>query len=245
MALNKESNGYIIGFATIMVVVVGALLAFIAMSLKPIQNENVQNEKKQYILKAIDVNVERAAASKAFDEYVTKRVILSYDGKIISEKTGAINKTDLEDAFNINLLKEYKTLPVEERNYPLFVCEKDGEEFYVIPTMGTGLWAAVWGYIGFEKDFNTIYDAVFDHKSETPGLGSEIATDMFADQFKGKTIAEGGSYTSIEVVKPGAPLNNHKVDGISGGTFTSVGVDEMIRRTAKVYYDYFQNNQSI
>ena len=246
MAINKESNGYIIGFATVMVVVVGALLAFIAMALKPAQTENVQNEKKQYILKAIDVNVDRAIAGAEFNKYVKRRVIMSYDGKVVSDKSGEISKTDLEDAFNIDLLKEYKTISnKEERNYPLFICEKEGKTYYVVPTMGTGLWAAVWGYIGFEQDFNTIYSAVFDHKSETPGLGSEIATDMFSDQFKGKALASGGKYKSVRVVKPGVPLDNHSVDGISGGTFTSVGVDEMIKRTAEVYYNYFQNNKTI
>ena len=40
MAMDKESNAYTIIFATIMVVVVGGLLAFLAISLKERQEAN-------------------------------------------------------------------------------------------------------------------------------------------------------------------------------------------------------------
>ena len=50
MAINKDSNTYTIGFAIILVVLVGGLLAMIANGLKPIQDENLVNEKKQNIL---------------------------------------------------------------------------------------------------------------------------------------------------------------------------------------------------
>ncbi|MCB0779403.1 MAG: FMN-binding protein, partial [Flavobacteriales bacterium] len=33
----------------------------------------------------------------------------------------------------------------------------------------------------------------------------------------------------------------HGVDGISGGTITSDGVDEMLQRTLAVYVDFFQS----
>ena len=70
--------------------------------------------------------------------------------------------------------------------------------------MGKGLWAGVWGYIGLESDGRTISGAVFDHKSETPGLGAEISKDFFSDQFIEKTIVdETGKYTPVKVVKPG------------------------------------------
>ena len=50
MGVNKDSNTYTITFAVILVVFVGGLLAMIANGLKPIQDENLKNEKKQYKL---------------------------------------------------------------------------------------------------------------------------------------------------------------------------------------------------
>jgi Na+-transporting NADH:ubiquinone oxidoreductase subunit C len=248
MAINRDSNGYTILFAVIMVTVVGGILAFLATALKPAQEANVRNEKMQNILQAIGIEatngISRKDAGTQFNEYVVERVTLDFEGNEISRKSNQEAIEGEDDAFNIDLLKEYKTIKSkEERNYPLFICESNGEKFYVVPVLGKGLWAAVWGYVGLKEDGTTINGAVFDHKSETPGLGAEISKDIFEKQFIGKTIEEAGKYAPIKVLKPGLELGIHEVDGISGGTFTSVGVKEMLERTLVVYYDYFNNKK--
>ncbi len=248
MALNKESNGYVITFSIVMVVVVGALLATVAMALQPAQKANVQKEKMANVLQAAGMrDATMAEAEELFKKHVVKRVILDFHGNI---KEGTeltvddpIESGNENDAFNVDLLKEYKNeKDPKKRNYPLYVCEIDGETMYVAPVQGQGLWAAVWGYISLDADGKTIKGAVFDHKSETPGLGAEIANDAFEKSFIGKTIAEGEEFTSVSVIKPGPELDEHSVDGISGGTFTSVGVDEMISRTMVVYYNFLIEN---
>ena len=51
--MNKNSNIYIIVYATVMVVVVATLLAVAALSLQKRQNENMLGEKKQAILSSL------------------------------------------------------------------------------------------------------------------------------------------------------------------------------------------------
>jgi len=270
MGINKDSNAYTVIFATAMVVIVGGLLAFVSTSLKPLQEDNVRNEKKQLILKAIGSeetkSITREDAGVQFEKYVVERLILDYEGNIL-EGTRLTNKTPVdiksdEDAFAVDLTKEYKKLVqpltnkftgdelktklTEEKNihYPLFVCKVKDKKYFVIPVMGKGLWAGVWGYIGLQADGRTISGAAFDHKSETPGLGAEISKDFFSVQFVGKTIVDTtGNYTPVKVVKPGTVVPGPYVDGISGGTFTSVGVDEMMKRTLVVYHKFFQNEE--
>ena len=248
MAVNKDSNIYTIVFAIILVVIVGGLLAFISTSLKPMQEENLKNEKKQYILNCLPglKGIARNDAGGVFSKYVKERIILDFNSSIVenSNKKGEIDSKDLLDAFNIDLLKESKTIAdISKRNYPLFICEVDGKKYYVAPLMGKGLWAAVWGYISLDSEGTIIEGAVFDHKSETPGLGAEITQDFFEDQFIGKSIDENGEYSKIEVKKPGNELNSHQVDGISGGTFTSVGIEDMMTDALEVYYNYIRNNK--
>ena len=89
---------------------------------------------------------------------------------------------------------------------------------------GNGLWGPIWGYIGIAADGKTVVGAVFDHKSETPGLGAEITTDKYQSQYKGKLIGE-------------------KVDAIAGATRTSKGVEDMIEQTMKLYLPYFEGNE--
>ncbi|MCB0770162.1 MAG: NADH:ubiquinone reductase (Na(+)-transporting) subunit C, partial [Flavobacteriales bacterium] len=152
------------------------------------------------------------------------------------------------DAFGLDVLKQYKdwkagVVKAEEMKYPVYKAQKDGQMLYVLPMMGTGLWGPVWGYLSVKDDGRTINGSTFDHKGETPGLGAEIATPIFEEPFEGKTFTdEEGAYTGIKVYKGGAGTTDpHGVDGISGGTITSQGVDEMLMRTLAIYDLYLKS----
>lgn len=233
MALDKNSNAFTFGFAIIMVIVVGAALSFTAMSLKPMQDENAADKKRIDILGAIKVDANRENAQKLYTDYIKSSVVLDNNGQV---KEGV-------EAFNVEVKKEYrdKTLKAEDRNYPLFVAEKDGNTYYVIPMVGKGLWGPIWGFVGLQNDYTTIYGASFDHKTETPGLGAEIKTEMFEGQFPGKVINYGGNKL-FEVTKgAGSSSKDYQVDGITGGTITSKGVEEMLIRTFNIYKQYFNS----
>lgn len=246
--MNTNSNGYTVIFSAVLVVIVATVLAFTAEGLKPMQQENVRKEKMQNILSSMGVKVERDGAGELFDQYVKERVILNASGVEVSRKNGAVTQGDKEDAFNVDVQKEYKEWKAGSReasaiNYPLFICEKDGNTIYVVPMVGTGLWGPIWGYVALKNDKRTIAGTNFDHKTETPGLGAEIKETPFQKQFEGKVISDqSGEFTSVQVVKGGA-TNDHEVDAISGGTITSKGVEEMIERTLEVYKPYFKSNQ--
>ena len=232
MAIDKNSNSYTFGFAILMVIVVGSLLAVASQGLKTRQEKNATDKKMMSILSAINVNATRENAKEMYNKYVI-------DSKIISGK-------DLNaEAFNIDIKKEFrdKNISVSDRNYPLYICEKDGDKYYIIPVVGTGLWGPIWGFVALESDFKTIYGANFDHKSETPGLGAEIKYASYSDQYTGETISDTtGSFQPIIVVKDGSGSGiNSKVDGITGGTITSKGVEEMTTRTLEVYVNYFKS----
>ena len=236
MALNKESNQYIFIFSSVLVILVGAILAFLAVYLQPFQSENIQNEKKQNILQAIQVQVSRDEAEKAFGQYITSQLVLNYDAQVVGQ-----------NAFDIDIQKEYKSIAdLKLRNYPLYVATKDNQTYYIIPLIGTGLWGPVWGFVALKADAVTIYGASFGHRGETPGLGAEITEPAFYNQFVGKKIADlSNAYVKLQVIKPGsAPMDDHTVDGITGGTLTSVGVEEMLNRILEVYHRYFKQLKS-
>ena len=235
MDVNK--NSYTFTFSALLVIVVGTALAFAAEGLKPMQKENVRLEKMQNILASVKVEATPEEAGEKFKQYIIEQVMLDNEGNIVISE----GKT----AFDIDVVKEFKTLDIEKRNYPLFVFEDNGARKYIVPMAGNGLWGPIWGFVAFEGDMNTIYGSTFDHKTETPGLGAEINQPEFQDKFIGKTIFDGTQYVSVEVVKGGADVEgeSHMVDGISGGTITSKGVSEMMQRTLNVYVPYFKGNQ--
>ncbi len=238
MAIDKNSNGATFTFAIVMVVVVGTILALLYSSLKPYQDVNVEREKKQNILAAMNVKVKRDEAPALYDELVKDTKVLDANGRPTEG-----------DAFTLDVMKQYRdekarVISAEEMKYPLYIGEKDGSPLYIVPMVGTGLWGPIWGYVAVASDGRTVVGSTFDHKGETPGLGAEINTKFFSDQFEGKQIAdEQGKFTSIKVYKGGTQTTSPRgVDGISGGTITSDGVDEMMRRTLAIYYPYLSND---
>ena len=234
---DKNSNKYTLIYASVLVIIVAVLLAFAAIQLGPYQEQNVRVEKMQDILSSIGVESEAKEAEKLFNQYSQEQLVLNTKGELIT--------SDVK-AFDIDLKKEQdkiKNDQEDERLFPLYVFNKDGEKYYIIPVRGKGLWGPIWGYVALEGDMNTVYGASFDHKGETPGLGAEINTAEFQKQFEGKTIFdESGNFVSVKVIKGGAAPNNmHGVDAISGGTVTSNGVTEMLQSTLKNYIPYFKS----
>jgi len=227
MDVNK--NSYVFGFAIVMVVVVGILLAATSITLKPMQKENVRKEKMQNILASVNIQVDRDGSEELFNKHIKQQLVLKADGSVIEGET----------AFGIDMAKELKK-PNDERHNPLYIAEKDGNTYYIIPLRGKGLWGPIWGFISLEEDQNTVYGAKFDHKAETPGLGAEINRDFFSQQFVGKKIMEDNTFRSISVVK-GSASTEHEVDGISGGTITSNGVDAMLENCIRNYVPYFKS----
>ena len=227
--MNVNSNGYTYGFATILVVLVAIILSSLSMGLKDKQQANITMEKQQNILQSIGIDLSREEAKQQFDKYVTAQYVIQ-NGKVVSE--------DGEKAFNINMAKAIK-VPSTEREVPLYVAEKDGGKYYIIPLRGKGLWGPVWGFISLESDGKTVFGATFGHKGETPGLGAEITTPAFTSQFKRKTLDEANF--TINVVKAGKGFTpDSDVDGISGGTITSDGVDDMIQDCLNAYKPYLE-----
>ena len=55
MTMNKNSNTYQFLYSSVMVIVVGTVLAFVFMTLKPKQDLNRANDTRQQILGAIHV----------------------------------------------------------------------------------------------------------------------------------------------------------------------------------------------
>ena len=230
--MDKNSNIYTFSFAVLMVVLVASLLAVAAISLKPYQETNVELEKQQNILNSVGIKVDRDSANIYYNKYITESFVLNNKG----EKT-------VGNAFTVDLAKEIKK-NYDQQIFPVFVSEINDVKSYILPMRGKGLWGPIWGYIALESDANTILGAVFDHKSETPGLGAEINLPWFQQPFVGKKIFNGDQFVSIKVTKGGADKDDlHAVDGISGGTITADGVSDMLYERLNNYLPYLNKQR--
>ena len=221
MAINKNSNLYIITYTVVMVVIVGALLAFLATSLKDKQAANVLNEQKVSIMKAF------GEADASFDEVVTM-------GSLIAGEFVAVEEADVQAVFD--LLGNRKALAEAQDELPIFKMEKDGVTKFVLPIVGKGLWGDIWGYVALQQteDNVVITGIVMDHAGETPGLGAEIATESVQKAFEGKKLYNAEGAFAVRMQKGGAQ-NEYQVDAITGGTKTCDGVNAMLAESIAKY----------
>lgn len=223
--MNTNSNSYTIIYAAVMVIIVAFLLAFVSSSLKDIQTKNIEMDTKKQILSAINVT-EVADADAEFAKYEVKDMLMQADGTL----------APYTDAFQISYNSE-----IAENRLHVFECKVDGATKYIIPIYGAGLWGPIWGYVALNDDKDTVYGVYFAHAGETPGLGADIATPKFQNQFQGKKVLENGNI-ALSVVKNGKVVKqDYEVDGISGGTITSNGVDAMIKDCLKLYNPFLSN----
>ena len=219
--MNKNSNTYIIIYSTVMVVVVATLLAVASLALKSRQDANILNEKKQAILASLSMT------GQNYDECITAYVVNGNGEKVEGQDP-------LQLLFDLPTAFDQQTLPVFEA--------QDGR--IVVPVSGTGLWGPLWGYVALEQDMNTVSGVVLDHAGETPGLGAEVATPKHQAMYKGKTLFEGDEFVSITLRKGGAKDEAHEVDAISGGTKTSDGVTDMLKKSLGAYLPLLESKKA-
>jgi len=211
--MDTNKNLYTIIYSTVLVIVVAVVLALASYLLKDRQQRNVAIETKLMILRSVHLgrNADKAKDKATYIEQEYAKYI-----------------TD-------------SSITEGDKNLPIYICRLENQEkFYIVKLHGAGLWGPIWGYISLKSDLSTVYGAVFAHKGETPGLGAEIATPGFSDQFADKKIFEGENFVSIQVVKGGAAKGDHQVDAISGGTITSKAVEAMLKSNISEYLNFFK-----
>jgi Na+-transporting NADH:ubiquinone oxidoreductase subunit C len=230
--MNTNSNSYTIVYASVIVVIVAFVLAFVSSALRDKQEKNVELDKMKQILNALNVDTKGQDAQDLYAKYVKQDIIINSEGAEI----------DKEGGFHV-VLKEELDKDLSKRKLAVYLCDLDGETKYVFPLYGQGLWGPIWGYVALNEDKSTIFGAYFSHQGETPGLGAEISTKNFQNPFIGKQITREGALTSVAVVKPGRSVNNRDyVDGISGGTITSQAVDNMMNNCLSQYNKFITAN---
>ena len=106
-------------------------------------------------------------------------------------------------------------------------------EQVVLPIYGKGLWSTLYGFIAVDKDGKTVRGITFYQHGETPGLGGEVDNPRWKALWKGKQLFDGSVQSEIEVIKgvvvAGTAKAQYQIDGLSGATITSNGVEQLVR----------------
>ena len=109
--MREFSNKYIFIYATILVVVVAAVLSTTAYLLKPLQIKNANTEKVQNLLAAINVEASFDEAETLYKKYFVEELGINKQGDILSTYNVQDDKLEgNERPFFIDVLKQQDLL---------------------------------------------------------------------------------------------------------------------------------------
>lgn len=216
------------------------LVSGAAVTLRPAQVANQELDFKRNILSTVGLLDPARSVDQVFNERVEIRVVDLNTG----EYTDDISVQDYDQRrisrnpnTSLALSRSDDIAGIQRReNYALvyLIQDEQGElESIVLPVRAYGLWSTMWGFLALEADGNTVRGLRFYEHGETPGLGGEIDNPRWQARWEGKQIYNDQGEVALSVVKgtvdPNEAAAEYRVDGLSGATLTSRGVDSMIK----------------
>jgi len=229
-----HSNRYTLIFTTLITMILAFVLSSAYSSLEDITYNNIQADIKKNILSSLGFTPSNE------DSWTTEKVEQIFNESIVSF---VINKSG-----NVipDKLPEDLDPKVDTDLYPLYKKIVDGQvDGFSIPISGKGLWGSMYGYFSIEPDGATAKGITFYKHIETPGLGAEVDKPWFQQNFVGKRfIDKEGNLIGIQTVKGKVDNSSdeayHQVDGITGATMTSRGLNKFLLKDLKYYNSYFE-----
>ncbi|MEZ8391919.1 Na(+)-translocating NADH-quinone reductase subunit C [Vibrio splendidus] len=229
MASNNDSIKKTLFVVIALSLVCSIIVSTAAVVLKPKQQANAVLDQQTKILEV--AGIELAGNIPAlYADNIEPRLVDFATGDFVDGDAAAYDqrKAAKDPAQSIKLSAEDDIAKIIRRaNTGTVYLVKDGAETskVIIPVHGNGLWSMMYAFVAVETDGNTVSGITYYEQGETPGLGGEVENPTWRAQFVGKKLFDENHKPAIQVVKGGAPQGSeHGVDGLSGATLTSVGV---------------------
>lgn len=261
--MNTSSNGYVLGFAVTVCVVISAGLAATANALKATQDEAKEFDRQKNVMLAAGMIQEGDARPAAelkqlYQQRVREQVLDTSTGQLLADKkTAEVAQLNKEAADAVKKAadgqartpaEQSKALKAAATRYRAIAVASgdDGKPIYVLPVSGKGLWSILYGYLALDADGNTVRGVTFYEHGETPGLGGEVDNPQWKAEWRGKTVLDDkGALVGVTVKKgkvdPTIPAEKqHYVDGLSGATITSNGVTRFVKADLETFKPYLQ-----
>lgn len=240
--MGKQSAKQTLAVALVLCLTCSVLVSTAAVGLKPMQEANRLLDRNKNILGAaglLQPGQSRADIDRLFAEFQIRLVNLetgrfatedelssagidprTYDQRQASRNPALSVSMKGDDPAGIQRQAKYATV---------YLLEKDkGIELMVLPVHGYGLWGTLYGFLVLEGDLTTVKGLSFYEHKETPGLGAKVDEPDWKALWPGKQVYNDQGQVAVHVVK-GSATREGEIDGLSGATLTTRGVDALIR----------------
>jgi len=238
VAASGEGLGRILTVALGLCLVCSVVVSTAAVVLKPAQQANKTLDLKRNILMAAGLLDPALSVEEQFEQVETRVVSLD-EGRFVegvdpasfdqreAARDPAQSRAIPSDADPAKLVRR------EDQALVYLVRDQQGGlDKIILPIRGYGLWSTLYGFMALESDGNTVAGLGFYEHAETPGLGGEVDNPNWKAIWPGKQVYQG-EQVAIQVLKGAVPAGSAdaqwQVDGLSGATLTTKGVDNLLR----------------
>lgn len=243
--MSNDSTKKTITVALGVCLVCSVLVSTAAVTLKSIQDQNKELDKLKNILSAGDLYHEGVDIKAVYSERIRPELINLETGQTIpeSEYTDKLNPSTFDIKAAVRDPDFSRTIPADmdiaginrrPTKMTIYkVMEDDTVSKYILPMYGKGLWSTMYGFMALHTDLNTIMGFTFYEHGETPGLGGEVDNPRWKRLWIGKQAFNANGDVQITVIKgivdPMSEKADYQVDGLSGSTLTTRGVDNLVK----------------
>ena len=222
----------------VLCVVCAVVVSASAVLLRPKQAANQAVYRKENILAAAGLLRPGIGVEQQFERVETRLVDLD-SGRftdVLDPNSYDQRKASRDPALSTAVAQEQDIAKIQRRpKYAQVYLVRDDSgalSKVILPIKGYGLWSTLHGFIALEGDLNTVAGLGFYEHAETPGLGGEVDNPRWKALWPGKRVYDEAGEVGLRVIKGkvdnARPEAAHQVDGLSGATLTSRGVDNLI-----------------
>lgn len=239
--MSNDSTMKTITVAAFLCVACSVLVSTAAVMLKPTQVKNKRLDVKKNLLLAAGLlespKATEAQIKDAYSQVEAKLIDLATGEEVTDMDPNAfdLEKADKDPkmAIKIDSSEDIARIKTRSKVRPVYLIKNGGQVSQIIlPFHGKGLWSTMYGFLSLAPDTQTVKGIGFYQHGETPGLGGEIENKKWQASWEGKKVLSSDYKPTIDILKGAVDPNmagvESKIDGLSGATLTSDGVEASV-----------------
>lgn len=227
---NKDSVGGTLTVVVLLSLICSLIVAGAAVLLKPTQDIQKVLDKQKNILQAAGLMQPNTNVQETYAKFIEPKIVDLATGDYVEGVTNFDAKVAAKDPAQnvvINPADDKANIKVRAKYAEVYLVKDAAGKVsqVVLPMYGNGLWSIMYGFVAVQPDANTVNGITYYEQGETAGLGGEIANSNWQKNFVGKKLFNANNEVALTVGKGASADKDHGIDGLSGATLTSNGVD--------------------
>ena len=235
MADSNLSGSPVKALKTVLLVAVvcAVLVSLTAVSLRPLYLANLETERMARLATIVET-LDRVADGMRLED-IEARVVKLEDGTYsddIDPATYDARRAANDPGKSVDIPPQLDLAGIKRRadHAVVYLIRNSNNRIdaLILPVRGVGYQSALYGYLALAADANEILALKFYEHGETPGLGSRIQDPDWEALWPGNHAFDESGKVSIRVGSS-AGFAGDRIDGITGATRTTTGVDRLVQ----------------